>query len=51
MITTILETAAALLWLGLGIATTIKLRRFFRRLDAAITDLETTLAAERREQR
>lgn len=47
----ILETAAALLWLVLGIATAVKLRGYNRRLDAALRDVEETLARESDERR
>lgn len=47
-VNTILESAAALLWLALGIITAVKLRGFSRRLDAALRDMEADLTAERR---
>ena len=46
-ITTILENAAALFWLVLGIITAVRLRGFSRCLDAALRELEADLTAER----
>jgi len=50
MLTDILETTAAAVWLALGIVTWWRLRRLHRRMDAAMTSLEEEFASREKVQ-